>query len=138
MSDSLFETSKLDQGVTQVRLTGEVDAGIARQLQVALEELVREGHNRLLVDLSDVSFIDSTGLGVFLFMVKRLRRRRGRLAVYCPNPVMRELFELVGHNLIFPVDETLDAAHAHLRPRRRFGAPGAGSRSPASGHSAGR
>jgi anti-sigma B factor antagonist len=138
MSDSLFQVSTIDSGVTRVSLVGEVDASVARQLQVSLEQLVGEGHTRLLVDLSAVTFIDSTGLGVFLFTVKRLRRRRGRLAVFCPHPVMRELFELVGHNLIFPVEATFDAALAHLRPRRRLGAPGATSRSPATGHSAGR
>jgi anti-sigma B factor antagonist len=88
---------------------------------VSLEELVREGHTKLLIDLSAVTFIDSTGLGVFLFTFKRVRRGRGRLAVFCPHPVMRELFELVGHNLLFPVEESFDQALAHLRPRGRFG-----------------
>lgn len=118
----------MDQGVTRVRLAGDVDASVARQLQVSLEELVGEGHSRLLIDLSAVTFIDSTGLGVFLFTVKHLRRRRGRLAVFCPNAVMRELFELIGHNLLFAVEESFDQALAHLRPRRRFGSSSGASR----------
>jgi anti-sigma B factor antagonist len=117
-----FQINVLESGVTRVALGGDVDASVASELQESLEDLVHEGHTRLLVDLSDVSFIDSTALGVLLHTVKELRRRRGRLAVLCPDPKMRELFELVGHNLLFPVDESLDEALRHLRPRRRFGA----------------
>jgi anti-sigma B factor antagonist len=99
-----------------------VDISGARALQQSLEGLVGDGHTRLLIDLTDVSFIDSTGLGVLLHIVRRLRRRRGRLAVCCPDPVMRGLFELVGHNMLFPVEETLDQALRHLAPRRPFAA----------------
>jgi anti-sigma B factor antagonist len=123
MSDSRIKTSDVERGVTRVHLVGEVDIASAKQLQQALGDLVRDGHTRLLVDLTDVSFIDSTGLGVLLHTVRQLRRRRGRLAVLCPDPTMRALFELVGHNLLFPVDETLERALTHLQPRRsRFGA----------------
>ena len=117
-SNSLIQISSLERGVTHVRLSGEVDAAVAAPIQQALAGLVREGHTRLLIDLTDVSFIDSTGLGILLNTVRKLRRRRGRLAVACPNPMMRQLFELVGHNLLFPVDETVDQALHHLRERR--------------------
>jgi anti-sigma B factor antagonist len=124
MSDSQIKTSDLDRGVTRVHLVGEVDIATAEPLQRALDDLIRDGQTRLLVDLTDVSFIDSTGLGVLLHTVKQLRRRRGRLVVLCPDPTMRALFELVGHNLLFPVDETLERALTHLRPRRsRFDGP---------------
>lgn len=97
-----------------------MDISGARALQQSLEGLVRDGHTRLLIDLTDVSFIDSTGLGVLLHVVKRLRRRRGTLAVCCPDPTMRGLFELVGHNLLFPVEETFDKALRQVTPRRRL------------------
>src|SRR5213592_690582 len=104
--DSLYNTRRLDRGVTQVSLSGELDLGVAVVLRQALDDLIRDDQVRLLIDLSDVSFLDSTALGVLLNTAKKLRRRRGRLAVVCPNPAMRGLFELVGHNLLFPVDET--------------------------------
>jgi anti-sigma B factor antagonist len=130
-SDPYPEISTLDRGVTRVRLTGELDIATAPQLRQSLDDLVREGHTRLLIDLSDATFIDSTGLGVLLHTVKQLRRRHGRLAVLCPDPAMRGLFELVGHNLLFPVDETLDRALAHLRPPRRFDTSAGGRRAQA-------
>jgi anti-sigma B factor antagonist len=118
--DPLLQISTLEGGVTRVRLTGEIDLPVEQDLRQALEELIRRGHTRLLVDLSDVSFIDSSGLGVLLH-VQGLLRHRGGLAVVCPDPAMRGMFELVGLNLLFPVDETLDQATHHLTPRRRFG-----------------
>ena len=117
-SDSLLRIDTLDSGVTHVKLSGAVDIAIAGELRRELVKLVRAGHRRLLIDLSDVGFIDSTGLGVLLHIVKRLEPRRGRLAVACPDPTMRRLFELIGHNLLFPVDESVDRAFAHLVPRR--------------------
>jgi anti-sigma B factor antagonist len=97
-----------------------VDISGTRALQQSLEGLVDEGHTRLLIDLTDVTFIDSSGLGVLLHTFKLLQRRRGRLAVLCPDPAMRGLFELVGQNMLFPVDETLEQALRALTPSRRF------------------
>jgi anti-sigma B factor antagonist len=97
-----------------------VDIARAHELQESFDALVRDGHNRLLVDLSDVSFMDSTGLGVLLRTSKELKRRRGRLAVCCPDESMRELFELVGHNLLFPVENTREQALRLVAPQRRF------------------
>jgi anti-sigma B factor antagonist len=119
-SQPLLRIDTLDRDVTHVMLTGAVDIAVAGELRRSLVKLVRDGHTRLLIDLSDVNFIDSTGLGVLLHIVKQLRPKRGRLAVACPDPNMRGLFEMIGHNLLFPVDETVDQALAHLAPRRRF------------------
>jgi anti-sigma B factor antagonist len=115
-----LEIDTLERGVTCVRLSGDVDVARAHELQDSLEALVSDGHNRLLIDLSDVSFIDSTGLGVLLHISKALKRKRGRLAVCCPGESIRELFELVGHNLLFPVEDSREQALRHLAPQRRF------------------
>jgi anti-sigma B factor antagonist len=113
-------------------LSGAVDIAVAGELRRELVKLVRDGHTRLLIDLSAVHFIDSTGLGVLLHIVKRLQPQHGRLAVACPDPTMRRLFELIGHNLLFPVDQSVDQALAHLAPRRRL--PRRRSPEPTRGH----
>jgi anti-sigma B factor antagonist len=119
VTDFRIGQETLDQGVVRIRLGGDVDVRAAPDLSERLEGLIADGHRKLLVDLSDAVFIDSTALGVLLSTVRELRQRRGRLAVLCPDPAMRGLFELVGHNMIFPVEETLDKALRHLA-RRRF------------------
>jgi anti-sigma B factor antagonist len=118
-SDSLCQISSLDGGVTYVQLSGDVDLAVELELREELSELVNDGHKRVVVDLTDVSFIDSAGLAVLLHISGKLRRGRG-LAVVCPNESMRGLFELVGLNLLFPIDDTLEDALRHVKPRRRF------------------
>jgi len=108
-------------GVTRVRIYGEADARAAPEIQERLRELAKEPRERLLIDLSEATFLDSTALAVLLETDRRLRERRGRLAVLCPDPAMRELFVLVGHNLIFPVEETEHRAIRHLAGRRWLG-----------------
>jgi anti-sigma B factor antagonist len=105
-------------GVTRARICGEADARAAPEIQERLSELAREPRQRLLIDLSEATFLDSTALAVLLETDRRLRDWRGRLAVFCPDPAMRELFALVGHNLIFPVEETEQRALRHLAGRR--------------------
>ena len=133
-SEAQFQISTLERGVIRVAMMGELDIAQAKQFQQVLDDLIGKGQTRLLIDLSPVSFIDSSGLGVLLHAVRRLRRRRGRLAVVCPDPMMRELFELVGHNLLFPIEDTQEKALTHLVGRRRFApsrrSPGSPSGSP--------
>jgi anti-sigma B factor antagonist len=108
-----IETRRLGAGVIQVQLFGEVGLAIAPQLQAQLDDLVRDRHPRLVVDLTEATFLDSTGLEVLLGAARQLPS--GRFAVACPDRRMRDLFQLVGHNLLFRVDETLDQAVGHLR-----------------------
>jgi anti-sigma B factor antagonist len=108
-------------GITRVRICGEADIRVAPEIQERLDELAKEPRRRLLIDLSEATFLDSTALAVLLETDRRLRERRGRLAVLCPDPGMRELFVLVGHNLIFPVEETERRTLRHLGGRRRLG-----------------
>jgi anti-anti-sigma factor len=115
--DSLFRLTELEGDVTRVSLEGEIDLAVESRLREALAELSGDGRRRLLIDLTDVTFIDSAGLGVLLDTAKRFRR--GRFVVACPDKAMRGMFELVGLNLLIPVDGSVDDALHHIRPRRR-------------------
>jgi anti-sigma B factor antagonist len=119
VTDFRITIESLGADVEQIKLSGDVDLRAAPELKQGLDGLVRDDA-RLLVDLSGAAFIDSTALGVMLGTVRRLRRRGGRLAVWCPNPEMRSLFAVVGHNLIFPVEETMERALLHLGARRQL------------------
>ena len=114
-----IEIRALDHGVTEVGLSGDVDLAVAPELQEKMDALIRERKTRLVINLTNVQFIDSTALGTLLHTARHARRKRGRLAVVCPDPAMRGLFELVGLNLIFPVEDTVDRALSHLVSRRR-------------------
>jgi anti-sigma B factor antagonist len=83
---------------------GEVDALTAPQLGRRLLGLADEGKTRVVVDLSNVTFMDSTGIGVLLYALKHLRVRKGGLVLVCPTERIMRPFQitgLVGHLRIF-------------------------------------
>jgi anti-sigma B factor antagonist len=104
-----------------IRLEGEVDLYAAPELKDRVNGAIEKGRNKLILDLSEATFIDSTTLGILVSGMKRLRPRGGLLAVLCPDPTMARIFDITGLNRMFSVHETLDAAIAALEsaPRTR-------------------
>jgi anti-sigma B factor antagonist len=76
---------------------GEVDALTAPRLGRRLLTLAEEGKTRLVVDLSNVTFMDSTGIGVLLNTLRALRARRGGgLVLVCPTERIMRPFQITG------------------------------------------
>ena len=97
-----------------IKLEGEVDLYAAPELKDHVNGAIERGKNKLILDLSDATFIDSTTLGILVSGMKRLRPRGGMLAVLCPDPTMARIFDITGLNRMFSVHETLDDAIAAL------------------------
>lgn len=93
-----------------VRVGGEVDVATAPRLREQLISLVNEQRTLLVVDLSEVDFIDSTGLGVLIGALKRVRSRDGELHLVCSDQRILRVFEITGLDQVFRIHETLDAA----------------------------
>jgi anti-sigma B factor antagonist len=98
-----------DDGSIVVHLAGELDLYNAASVREALLECCAESPERLIVDLSDVKFIDSTALGVLIEARTRLANRRGFLLA-APGLETRRALEISGLDRHFAVHETLDAA----------------------------
>jgi anti-sigma B factor antagonist len=75
---------------------GEVDAVTAPRLGRRLLGLAEEGKTRLVVDLSHVTFMDSTGIGVLLNTLRQLRSRKGGLVLVCPTERIMRPFQITG------------------------------------------
>jgi anti-sigma B factor antagonist len=97
-----------------IRLQGEVDLYAAPELKDHVNRAIESGKTKLILDLSEATFIDSTTLGILVSGMKRLRPRGGMLAVLCPDPTMARIFDITGLNRMFSVHDTLDAAMAAL------------------------
>ncbi|MCL6560148.1 MAG: anti-sigma F factor antagonist [Firmicutes bacterium] len=88
---------ELTQDTLFVRLGGELDLGVADYLRSALEEaLDREPARNLVFNLSRVSFIDSSGLGVLLGRYKRVSKEGGKVYLVSPQPQVRKILDLSG------------------------------------------
>ncbi|MDO8309086.1 MAG: anti-sigma factor antagonist [Actinomycetota bacterium] len=104
-------TTQLD-GITVVAGEGELDAHAAPGLQAVLDPLSQQKGIELVIDLSRVGFIDSTGLGVLVAALKHVRESSGRLDVVVIAPRVLKVFSLTGLDVVIPLHATLDEALA--------------------------
>jgi anti-anti-sigma factor len=81
---------------TFVEVTGEVDAASADILRNAIFEVIDSGQPRVIVDMTDVSFMDSSGLRVLIAGYKAAEQAGGALIVRNPSDVVTRLLEITG------------------------------------------
>jgi anti-sigma B factor antagonist len=97
---------------TVVAVAGELDVGLAPQLKARLVELITDGATDLVVDLSAVQFIDSTGLGVLIRVLRQLRERGGDLKLVVTRPDIMRIFEITGLGDEFCISDSLSGLGA--------------------------
>ena len=107
---------------TLCRPIGELDAYTVGQFRESLSELSEVTH--LLIDLSEVPFMDSAGLGALIGGIRRTRESGGDVAVACSRPTLTRLLHTTGFDRIVAVTETVDEAAEALA--RGEGDPAAG------------
>jgi anti-sigma B factor antagonist len=95
-ANPLTVTSAAQGDHTVVSVSGEVDAASADLLRVAIGEVIEGGQARIAVDMSDVSFIDSSGLRVLIAGYKSASAAGGALTVQAPSDPVTRLLEITG------------------------------------------
>ncbi len=109
--DLRLDISERD-GWAVLAVGGEVDVATAPRLREKLIELVNDGHHQIVVDLSAVEFLDSTGLGVLVGALKRVRTHDGDLALVCTESRVLKVFEITGLTKVFAMYASVDEAVA--------------------------
>jgi anti-sigma B factor antagonist len=89
-----------------------VDIYTAGKLRDAVNETVENSRYRLAVDLADMEFMDSSGLGVLIAALKRLKEHDGELVLVSPRDQMRRILKLTGLDKILTIAERLDEVTA--------------------------
>ena len=95
-----------------LEVAGEIDVYTAPKLREKLIELVNEGSYHLVVDLEKVDFLDSTGLGVLVGGLKRVRNHEGSLKLVCTQDKILKIFRITGLTKVFPIHDSVDDAIA--------------------------
>lgn len=93
-------------------VAGEVDMASAQQLRGQLVELVSAGRVQVVVDCANIEFIDSTGLGVLVGALQRLRGSDGEPRLAAVGASMSRTLEITGLNRVFDVRATVEEATA--------------------------
>jgi anti-sigma B factor antagonist len=114
-TDFKAQVTDLGGGVATVVVAGEADLYTAPELKEALNEAVAGGARRVLLDLSASTFIDSTTLGVLLGAVRRLYPLGGEMAIACPDPNIRRIFEITALDRVFRIFEDAAGGLDYLR-----------------------
>ncbi|HEY3605778.1 MAG TPA: STAS domain-containing protein [Sporichthyaceae bacterium] len=98
---------------TVVSVGGEIDVYTAPKLREQLVDLINAGQYHLVVDMEDVEFLDSTGLGVLVGGLKRVRAHDGSLRLVCTQERILKIFRITGLTKVFPIhDSVADAVAA--------------------------
>src|SRR5918992_2831631 len=93
-----------------VDVKGEIDVYTAPKLREKLIELVSEGSHNVVVNLEGVDFLDSTGLGVLVGALKRVKAHDGSLSLVCTQDKILKIFKITGLTKVFPIHSSVDAA----------------------------
>ena len=98
-----------------IAVEGEADMSTAVKFNERFFTAARSGARRVIADLSDVEFIDSTMLNALVVGHRRMVRDHGRFAVVCDGPKVKRVLEITGLGQILQIFETRDAALAQMR-----------------------
>lgn len=108
----------VDQWLVVVKVRGELDAYLAPIVRERVEEVLGSGAAWLLIDLTEVEYIDSVGLGIMIGAAKRASERSGDVAIACSRPNVLRVFEVSGTKDLLNVFPTIGEARAVLEANR--------------------
>src|SRR5882724_10318263 len=102
------------EGLATISLKGEIDLQFSPALRTLLQTQLKKHVPILLLDFSEVSYIDSSGLATLVEYYQQSRSHGGRIALAALNPRVRSIFDLVRLNEVFPIFDTVAAARTEL------------------------
>jgi anti-sigma B factor antagonist len=105
-------------GIEVIDIRGEIDMYTAPRLRELLIDLVSKGSYQLVVNLDKVGFLDSTGLGVLVGGLRRVRAHDGSLDLVCTREPILKIFRITGLTEVFGIYQTVDQAIAARKGHR--------------------
>lgn len=96
-----------------VGLRGKLDANSSPLAEKRLQGLIEQGEERLVLDLSELTYISSLGLRIFIAIAKNIQKVNGKLALAGLNDHIYEIFKIARFTNIFSIYPSCDEAVAH-------------------------
>jgi anti-sigma B factor antagonist len=97
-----------------IGIEGALDTNTSGQLESTFAEHLDRGARRIILELTEMEYVSSVGLRVFLSSLKRLRASEGRLVLSGLNEEVREIFDMAGFSPLFEITPSLDEARSRL------------------------
>ena len=114
-ADLEMKIRKVDN-VPVVDLAGDVDAFTCLKLREAIVDLVNEGESKVVIGMSNVKYIDSSGLGTLVGGLRRVSEKKGGLAISGATPQIKKVMNITGLNKVFQLFEDEAMAIRSLKP----------------------
>ena len=109
-----IETELIDDRTAVCRVSGELDAYTAPELRDALEEVLGAGRAWIIADLKQLTYLDSTGLGILVGTAKKCRQAGGDLSVASERRNLLRIFQISGTEEILNVVANVETAQTRL------------------------
>ncbi len=104
-----------ESGVPVIEVRGEINFDTAPELRDALARTISAGNYDLVVDLNQIDFLDSTGLGVLIGALRSVRAHHGSLRVVCEQTRFLKIFEITGLAKVFSIHASQEEALSRLQ-----------------------
>ena len=108
MSAAAFDAEGVDDYIQVIAVEGELDLSSSAELRRRVEEALKQGRNSVVLDLRDVTHMDSTGLAALIAAHQLTSDRRGRLALVITSEAVRRTVEVRGLDRLFTIASTRD------------------------------
>lgn len=95
------------RGIPVVELEGEVDLSTSPQFKETVYALIDAGRRDIVVDLDGLDFMDSTGLGVLVAVLKKMSMEGGRIRLVCSKKSILKVFNITGLDKAFAIYDNL-------------------------------
>ncbi len=109
-------SQQLDDDIWVVSSKGRLDQSLNPRLEQQLTKLLDDGHQRFIIDLSEVTYINSGGLRCLVTVWRKAREQGGDMVLCGLNNRLEEIFSLVGFDRVFHIYPSNDDARKHLYP----------------------
>ncbi len=108
MKSGLIITESRIEDVLVLKLSGYLDGHTFVELEKSLDTAIKGGSHRIVIDLAELTYIASAGVGVFINSQHQVRKHGGSLQLVNPAPSVREVFGILGLEVIFTIHQTVD------------------------------
>lgn len=110
----VLEYSELDHKIRLVKLIGRFDIAGTNEIEARFSAYCAQDNARVIVDLSEVDFLASSGIRLLTLNAKGVASRGGRMVLLDPIPDVRHILEITGIPAIIPIYSQLEAAERAL------------------------
>ncbi len=99
-----FEVVREDKSeISILRIKGFLDAHTAPKFEQSIQDLVAESRNKIIVSMTDLNYISSAGLGVFMGFIEEIRENSGDIKLCCMSPKVFKVFDLLGFPALYEI-----------------------------------